>query len=94
MNRKPLLPSERRRGLPFVVPDDWTPDQALAVFELLDDLLAVITESPDQALAVFELLDDLHVVITEFYRDPLRELLRAQRRPAAAARATDRDPPF
>lgn len=44
MSHKPLLPSGRRRGLPFVVPDDWTPDQALAVFELLDDLLTVITD--------------------------------------------------
>lgn len=42
MSRAPLLPSGRRRGLPFVVPDDWTPEQALAVFELLDDLLEVI----------------------------------------------------
>ncbi|WP_371287152.1 hypothetical protein, partial [Burkholderia sp. NFACC33-1] len=40
----PLLPSGRRRGLPFVVPDDWTPEQALAVFELLEDLLAVVTD--------------------------------------------------
>ncbi|KVN44822.1 hypothetical protein [Burkholderia ubonensis] len=39
---KPVLPSGRRRGLPFVLPDDWTPEQALAVYELLDDLLAVI----------------------------------------------------
>ncbi|EDT37372.1 hypothetical protein [Burkholderia ambifaria] len=44
MSRTPLLPSGRRRGLPFVVPDDWTPEQALAVFELLDDLLATITD--------------------------------------------------
>ncbi|MGY6258838.1 hypothetical protein [Burkholderia multivorans] len=44
MSHKPLLPSGRRQGLPFVVPDDWTADQALAVFELLDDLLAVITD--------------------------------------------------
>lgn len=43
MSRKPLLPSGRRRGLPFVVPDDWTPEQALAVFELLEDLQAAIT---------------------------------------------------
>ncbi|SFY46623.1 hypothetical protein SAMN03159408_07165, partial [Burkholderia sp. NFPP32] len=28
----------------FVVPDDWTPEQALAVFELLEDLLAVVTD--------------------------------------------------
>jgi len=32
------LPSGRQRGIPFILPDDWTPDQALAVFELLDDL--------------------------------------------------------
>ncbi|HTR08914.1 MAG TPA: hypothetical protein VMJ11_20130 [Paraburkholderia sp.] len=41
---RPLLPSGRRRGLLFVVPDDWTPEQALAVFELLEDLLAVVTD--------------------------------------------------
>lgn len=33
-----------RGTLPFVVSDDWTPEQALAVFELLDDLLATITD--------------------------------------------------
>ena len=37
-----LLPSGRIRGLSFIVPDDWTPEQALAVFELLDDLREVI----------------------------------------------------
>ncbi|WP_454741353.1 hypothetical protein [Cupriavidus necator] len=42
MSHDPLLPSGRRRGLPFVVPDDWTPEQALAVFELLDDLREVV----------------------------------------------------
>jgi len=45
MSPKPLLPSGRRRGLAFLVPDDWPPEQALAVFELLDDLLAVITDA-------------------------------------------------
>ena len=44
MNGKPLLPSGRRRGLPFVVPKDWTPEQALAAFELLEDLLTVISD--------------------------------------------------
>ncbi|OXJ22570.1 hypothetical protein CFB82_40145 [Burkholderia sp. HI2714] len=39
---KPVLPSGRRRGLSFLLPDDWTPEQALAAYELLDDLLAVI----------------------------------------------------
>jgi hypothetical protein len=36
------LPSGCTCGLSFVVPDDWTPEQALAVFELLDDLREVI----------------------------------------------------
>ena len=36
------LPSGRTRGLSFIVPDDWTREQALAVFELLDDLREVI----------------------------------------------------
>jgi hypothetical protein len=36
------LPSGRKRGLMFVVADDWTPEQALAVVELLDDLREVI----------------------------------------------------
>ncbi|KVQ34425.1 hypothetical protein [Burkholderia ubonensis] len=39
---KPLLPSGHRRGLSFLLPDDWTPEQALAAYELLDDLLAAI----------------------------------------------------
>ena len=33
-----LLPSGRQRGLSFILPDHWTPEQALAVVELLDDL--------------------------------------------------------
>jgi len=33
-----LLPSGIQRGVPFILPDDWTPEQALAVVELLDDL--------------------------------------------------------
>jgi len=44
MSQTPLLPSGRRQGLPFVVPDDWTPEQALAVFELLDDMLDVVRQ--------------------------------------------------
>ncbi|WP_175948266.1 hypothetical protein [Burkholderia pyrrocinia] len=41
---KPVLPSGRRRGLSLLLPDDWTPEQAPAAYELLDDLLAVIGE--------------------------------------------------
>lgn len=40
--KAPPLPSGRTRGLSFVVPDDWTPEQALAVFEMLDDLRELI----------------------------------------------------
>ncbi len=40
--KAPPLPSGRTRGLSFVVPEDWTPEQALAVFELLDDLRELI----------------------------------------------------
>ncbi|HTJ92830.1 MAG TPA: hypothetical protein VL424_06935 [Pararobbsia sp.] len=40
--KTPPLPSGRARGLSFVVPEDWTPEQALAVFELLDDLRELI----------------------------------------------------
>lgn len=37
-----LLPSGLQRGIPFIIQDDWTPEQALAVIELLDDLREVI----------------------------------------------------
>lgn len=37
-----LLPSGLQRGIPFIVQDDWSPEQALAVVELLDDLREVI----------------------------------------------------
>jgi hypothetical protein len=36
------LPSGLKHGLPFLIPEDWTAEQALAVFELLDDLRDVI----------------------------------------------------
>lgn len=36
------FPSGRQRGLPLLVADDWTSEQALAVVELLDDLRDVI----------------------------------------------------
>lgn len=37
-----LLPSGLQRGIPFLVQEDWSPEQALAVIELLDDLREVI----------------------------------------------------
>jgi hypothetical protein len=36
------LPSGHTRGLAFIVPEDWRPEQALAVTELLDDLREAI----------------------------------------------------
>jgi len=40
MNRK--LPSGRTQGHPFVIPNDWTPEQAATVYNLLDDLLTTV----------------------------------------------------
>jgi hypothetical protein len=37
-----LLPSGLQHGIPFIIQDDWSPEQALAVVELLDDLREVI----------------------------------------------------
>ena len=37
-----LLPSGLQRGIPFILPDNWSPEQALAAVELLDDLREVI----------------------------------------------------
>ena len=36
------LPSGLQRGLAFLIQDDWTPAQACAMVELLDDLREVI----------------------------------------------------
>jgi hypothetical protein len=40
----PILPSGLQRGISFTLPDNWTPAQALAVFELLDDLRQVVAD--------------------------------------------------
>ena len=37
-----LLPSGIQRGVPFIFPDNWTPEEALAVVEILDDLREMI----------------------------------------------------
>lgn len=37
-----LLPSGLQCGIPFIVQEDWSAEQALAVIELLDDLREVI----------------------------------------------------
>jgi hypothetical protein len=36
------LPSGLQRGIPFIIQEDWSAEQALAVVELLDDLREVI----------------------------------------------------
>jgi hypothetical protein len=41
---RPTLPSGLQRGISFTIPDYWTPEQALAVFELLDDLRQVVAD--------------------------------------------------
>lgn len=38
----PHLPSGLQRGLPFIVSADWSAEEALAVFELLNDLREAI----------------------------------------------------
>ena len=38
------LPSGIERGIPLFIPDNWTPEQATAVFELLDDLRVLTGE--------------------------------------------------
>lgn len=49
-----LLPSGLQHGIPFIIQDDWSPEQALAVVELLDDLREVIWNR--YQLELFELL--------------------------------------
>jgi hypothetical protein len=51
-----LLPSGRQRGIAFLLPDDWSPEQAQAVLELLDDLREVIWQH--YLIPVQELLTD------------------------------------
>lgn len=38
------LPSGRHNGLPFIIAQDWTSEQAVAVVELLDDLREAICQ--------------------------------------------------
>lgn len=47
------LPSGRQRGFPFVIAADWSAEEALAAFEMLNDLCEVIWnhyQIPIQAL--------------------------------------------
>lgn len=51
-----LLPSGLQRGIPFIIQDDWSPEQALAVVELLDDLREVIWGR--YQIPLFELMNE------------------------------------
>jgi hypothetical protein len=53
-----LLPSGLQHGIAFIIQDDWSPEQALAVVELLDDLREVIWNR--YQLELFELLREQH----------------------------------
>ena len=53
-----LLPSGRQRGIPFLLPDDWTPELALAVVALLDDLRETIWNH--YQIPLHELLRELY----------------------------------
>lgn len=50
----PRLASGLERGIAFIIQDDWSPEQALAVVELLDDLREVICKR--YQLELFDLL--------------------------------------
>jgi hypothetical protein len=53
-----LLPSGLQHGIAFIIQEDWSPEQALAVVELLDDLREVIWNR--YQLQLFELLREQH----------------------------------
>jgi hypothetical protein len=53
-----LLPSGLQRGIPFIIPKDWSPEQAQAVVELLDDLREIITQHYQLALRELMLEQD------------------------------------
>jgi hypothetical protein len=52
------LPSGLQHGIAFIIQDDWSPQQALAVVELLDDLREVICNR--YQLELFERLREQH----------------------------------
>ncbi|MGB7991821.1 MAG: hypothetical protein WCF44_20655 [Candidatus Methylophosphatis roskildensis] len=59
-----LLPSGRQCGIPFILPEDWTPELALAVVELLDDLRQIIC-------AHYQI--PLHELLREQYMPPAHD---------------------
>jgi hypothetical protein len=55
-------PSGLQHGLAFLIAADWTPEQALAVLELLDDLHERIWQQ--YAFRIHALLQEQHSTIT------------------------------
>lgn len=66
-----FLPSGLQRGIPFIIPDDWSPEQALAVVELLDDLRHIISER--YQLQLKELLQEQRGTNVASESDSIRE---------------------
>jgi len=56
MRRLTHLPSGINRGLDFLIPDNWSAEQALAVIELIDDLRERICMHYE--IALHDLLDE------------------------------------
>ena len=75
-----LLPSGLQRGIPFIIQDDWSPEQAVAVVELLDDLRETIWRR--YQLPLFELLHEQRCTDTP------------SDSPSDSSSATETDPPF
>jgi hypothetical protein len=69
-----LLPSGRQRGIAFVVPDDWTPQQALAVYYL-------VPHQQEGDLAAHLLLTDLLKLTSPFMRGFTQPSTGAETRP-------------
>jgi len=56
-------PSGRQRGIAFLLPDDWSPEQALAVVELLDNLRERIWQH--YQVPLHQLIDDQRAPISD-----------------------------
>ncbi|MFZ2301205.1 MAG: hypothetical protein WAW10_04955 [Gallionella sp.] len=66
-----LLPSGLQRGIPFIIQEDWSPEQALAVVELLDDLRGVIWAR--YQIPLFELLREQRCMQNDSESQNMRE---------------------
>lgn len=67
-----LWPSGRQRGIAFILPDDWSAEQALAVVELLDDLREQIWRH--YQIPLHELLEEQRGPVWEDTTDSANDL--------------------